>query len=243
MGLATAFPLAEGGFQVRDRGPLVAPPSFREALKVAMSRRSRLIPYYYTLCFNAFAHCDPILRPVFFADPTEAALRAVDNMFLVGRDVLVIPKLTADGSKPKPPLKGAWRRVDFADGDQPELPDLYVRPGAILPLGPVMQHTDGNPVDPLTLVVNLDPQGTATGELFEDDGDGYAFYRNGCRRIVYRATTENGSVFIRLATLDGGWPIPKRKVEVRILTDSGEITGSGSERGTIKIDLPPSKSP
>lgn len=212
-------------------------------LRVAFSRRSRLIPNYYTLCFNAFAHCDPILRPVFFADPTDASLRGIDTMFLAGRDLLVIPKLTADGPKPKPPLKGAWRKVDFEDGDQPDLPDLYLRPGAILPLGPVMQHTGEKPMDPLTLVINLDPQGTATGELFEDDGDGYAFYHNGCRRMVYRATTEGGSVLIRLATLDGGWPIPKRKVEVRILTDSGGITGGGSERGTIKIDLPAPKSP
>lgn len=219
------------------------PASEIQRLKAALQQRSRLIPYYYTLCFNAFAHCDPILRPVFFADPTDPALRSIDSMFLAGRDLCVIPRLAADARKPKPPLKGAWRKIDFADGDNPDLPDLYVRPGAILPLGPIMQHTGEKPVDPLTLVINLDPEGAAVGELYEDDGDGYAFYHNGCRRMVYRATTEGGSVFVRLATLDGGMPIPKRKVEIRILTDGEEVTGTGSERGTIKIDLPAPKKP
>ena len=44
-------------------------------------------------------------------------------------------------------------------------------------------------------------------------------------------------MFIRLATLDGGWPIPKRHVDVRVLWKTGEFTGSGSELGTIRINL------
>jgi alpha-glucosidase len=217
--------------------PLAQDEGVVAVLRAALSRRTRLIPYYYTLCFAAFSRCEPILRPVFFDDPADPTLRSIDTMFLAGPNVLVVPRLSADTPKPSPPLKGAWRKIDWGDGEQPDLPDVYLRPGAILPLGPVMQHTGEKPLDPLTLVVNLDEQGQAWGELYEDEGDGYSFYRNQCRRIVYKATTESGSVFIRLAALDGGLPIPRRKVEVRILTGGGEVTGTGSERGTIKIDL------
>jgi alpha-glucosidase len=37
-----------------------------------------------------------------------------------------------------------------------------------------MQHTGEKPLDPLTLVVSLDQDGSADGWLYEDEGDGFA---------------------------------------------------------------------
>ena len=48
---------------------------------------------------------------------------------------------------------------------------------------------------------------------------------------------EGDSVFVRLSKLDGASQIPKRRLEVRLLTDAGEIQAAGSEKGTVKIDL------
>jgi alpha-glucosidase len=87
-------------------------------------------------------------------------------------------------------------------------------------------------------VINRGPDGTAEGTLYEDAGHGYGFYKNQMRRIRYRATTEGDSVYLRVSGLDGGEPIPRRKVLIRVLTPTGEVTGEGSERGTIRIALP-----
>jgi alpha-glucosidase len=237
MGLASVMPLAILERPAQDGG------NSGGLVRRAFERRSRLIPYYYSLAFFAFRFGDPILGPVFHADPSDASLRGIDTMFLAGKDLLVVPRLSGE-PKQGPPLKGRWRKIDLGDGEHPDLPDLYLRPGAILPLGAVMQWTDQKALDPLTLLVNLDDAGQARGELYEDSGEGYAFYRNECRRIVYQATTQDGSVFIRLGALDGGLPLSRRGLEVRILTDQGEVAGRGSERGTIKIDLPvPKKEP
>jgi alpha-glucosidase len=224
---------------------LIGPPEARDpaldataaaTLRSALNHRSRLIPYLYTLCFTAFFDCEPIVRPLFLADPTDTSLRGVDSMFLIGQDLLVVPP-PANGQPPAVPLKGKWRRVDLGDPD-PALPVLYLRPGAILPTGPIIQPDGEASLDPLTLFINPDDQGSARGALYEDSGEGNAFTHNQCRRIVYAAATQNSALFVRLATLDGGLGLPRRRVDVRILTDNLEITGSGSERGTIKIDLP-----
>ena len=45
---------------------------------------------------------------------------------------------------------------------------LLVRAGAILPLGPVVQHTGERPLDELTLQIY--PEGASRFELYEDDG-------------------------------------------------------------------------
>src|SRR5206468_6399860 len=52
---------------------------------------------------------------------------------------------------------------------------LLVRGGAILPLGPVVQHTGERPLDELTLQIY--PEGTSRFELYEDDGRSNAYRR------------------------------------------------------------------
>ena len=71
----------------------------------------------------------------------------------------------------------------------PDLPELYLRPGAALPLGPVMQFTDELPLDEITLLAHLDASGTAVGRLYEDDGDGHAHADGAYRVTEFRVTS------------------------------------------------------
>ncbi len=52
---------------------------------------------------------------------------------------------------------------------------LLVRAGAILPLGPVVQHTGERPLDDVTLQIY--PEGASRFELYEDDGRTNAYRR------------------------------------------------------------------
>lgn len=235
IGVAALMPMVIGESPEPGSKPLPEP--LAATLRQATDRRSRLIPYLYTLCFSAFFECQPILRPLSFLDPADPTLRTEESAFLLGPELLVVPR-TGPGAPTLPPVKGVWRKLPLGEPADHELPDLYLRPGAILPVGPAMQHTGERLDDPITLVVNLDPTGEASGILYEDSGEGYAFYRNEARRIRYRAKVDGEAVFVRLSGLDGGLPLPRRKAVIRILTDDGEITGEGSERGTIRIPLP-----
>jgi alpha-glucosidase len=233
IGLTTMLPVSQSA--VRLDQPLT--PELEAVMVRALRRRSRLIPYYYTLCFNAFFSCDMIARPLFFERPDDPSLRASTHAFFLGQDLLVVPRLSSD-PKPACPLPGGWARLDLGDGDHPDLPDLYIRPGAAIPLGPAMAHTGERPLDPLTVVFNLGDGPQAVGRIYEDDGETMAFYRNQARRVGYRAERRENAILVRLAGLDFALPLPKRALDVRILTDRGELTATGSERGTLKIDLP-----
>ena len=239
IGVAATFPVTFGSFFLPE-DLTTFPPEAQKVMRQAMERRARLIPYLYTQCFTAFFSCEPIMRPLFFSDPTDPTLRSLDTGFMIGNDLLILPRLD-DGPRQKVPLKGNWKRLDFGDSDSPWLPELYLRPGAILPLGPLMQYPGEKPLDPITIVANPDESGQATGFIYEDAGEGYEFYKNQARRIGYRIVKEGDAYLVRLSNLDFALPIPKRKLEIQIITDSGILTGHGSERGTVKIPIPVSE--
>ena len=54
-------------------------------------RRYRLIPYIYTAFHNAHTDGQPVMAPVFMADPADPEIRAEQQAFLLGTDILVIP--------------------------------------------------------------------------------------------------------------------------------------------------------
>lgn len=227
IGLGSCLPLMQGSFALDPAAPVAE--GVTSSLRRALKLRAQIEPYLYTLCFDAFFRCQPIVNPVLVPDEANGGFRISDTAFLLGKDLLVVPRLGAD-PKPASPLPG-WRRLALGDAD-PDLPDLYLRPGAILPVVP-SQVVENGPE--LQLLVYLE-NGMATGVLYEDDGDGYSFYRNKCRRAVYRAEAKDDGVFLRLSGLDGGLPIPKRRVEVVLMAADGDpIRAIGSERGTIRI--------
>jgi alpha-glucosidase len=108
---------------------------------------------------------------------------------------------------------GNWVKISLVAGDleDPDLPDLYLREGAVLPLGPIMQHTGERPLDELELLVNPGPDGTATGRLYEDEGEGYAYREGGYRVTEFRF--ENGN--LTSAVTEGVWEPGSWQVEVR----------------------------
>ena len=69
--------------------------------------RERLVPLFAELFREASTTGLPVCRPLFFADPQDAELRAIDDQMLVGADVLVAPALEPGQEE---------RRVRFPSG-------------------------------------------------------------------------------------------------------------------------------
>ena len=217
-----------------DKEPWSFGPAVEATCRTAIERRYRLLPYFYT-CFEEATQTGlPVVRPVFFADPADLALRHEDIAFMIGADLLVVPNVYEDpGWAPTPALPdGIWRTVSLVGEDSAadvNQPDLRVRGGAILPLGPVMEYTGEMPLDPLTLVVCLDESGIAEGWLYEDAGEGYDYLYGVYRRARYTATQVGNVVTIEAAEVLGQMPTPDRQVTVEIVTESGVVIGSGSD--------------
>ncbi len=200
--------------------------------KRALEQRARLMPYLYTVVLDAYRYSMPVARPLFFAAPADPSLRAVEDAYLIGNDLLVALPGAAETSRPP----GAWRRFDVGDGDD-ALPRLYARAGTIIPIGPLTRHADEKPLEPLTLIVHLNEEGTAMGVLYEDEGEGLAYLKNQARFAFYTAETQGDTVVVKMTRLDGGWPIAKRKLIVRLLLEDRELTAEWWDALDVQIKL------
>ena len=215
------------------------------ACRLALERRYRLLPYYYTLFHEAEAVGVPPMRPLFFADPANPALREAEDSFLLGGDLLVRASVQPDNGCKAPMPRGAWRRFEPAATIDPNLPQLFLRPGAILPLGPIMQHTDQRPLDPITLVVNLDSEGRAAGMLYEDAGDGFSYREGDYLLTRYAAERDNNHVRVWVESVEGRQARPLRVAEIIVLLDGERMaraTGIGGDMITVLIG-PPNQTP
>lgn len=190
MGVGALLPFARG-HKVKDgtpHEPWSFGPEVEASCRRALVRRYRLLPYLYTLFEEATRTGLPVCRPAFFADPSDPRLRAVDNVFLIGQDLLVVAPIdgadSADGAAVLP--RGDWREIDITEdgvtpgrSSDPWQPRLFIRAGAVIPLGPSVQHTgEVEPGGEVTAVAAPDGDGRAEGMLYEDAGEGYG-YRDG----------------------------------------------------------------
>jgi len=76
---------------------------------------------------------------------------------------------------------------------------LYVRAGAVLPLGPVKQYTAESVDAPLTLVVY--PGADGRGSVYEDDGHSFGYQRGEWMRIL--TDWNDARRTLRLSLADG----------------------------------------
>jgi alpha-glucosidase len=205
----------------------------------------RFMPYFYTLFHEASINGLPVVRPTYWADLKDPALRSEDDSFLLGNDVLIVPDMVPDRTRavamPKPGPNGTWKPFDFtaqsgADNPEkadPDLPKLYIRPGAIVPISPVMQYVDEKPLDTLTLLINLDASGKATGTLYEDAGDGWSYKQGDYLLTTYAAEKKGNEITVTVSKSEGKRERPSRKVVVQIAGTT--TTATGTDGQPIKI--------
>lgn len=181
---------------------------YTDAIRDAIALRYQLMPYLYT----AFAECafegHPIIRPLFTAQPDQAALRDIDDCFLVGDRVLVTPVLFEHVIRRTLYLpEGDW--YDFhtnrrytggqmisVDAPLDRLP-VFVRSGTVLPLWETAHSTAAYPPKKLRLRAYTD-SGVSTH--YEDAGEGLAYRDDEYRWTTFEMIEETRSLVIERTT-------------------------------------------
>ncbi|MEM8757691.1 MAG: TIM-barrel domain-containing protein [Planctomycetota bacterium] len=238
-GFGTLLPFPRGHTAVgnRDKEPWAWGEEVENTARQALNNRYALLPYYYTLFHQAHTTGLPILRPLFFADPSDMALRGEDDSFLVGDALLVEPMLTLNADRAPVKPKGIWRPFELFGADNPDIPDMYLKGGTIVPTGPKIQYVGEKPLDPLTLHVSLDRTGRAEGILYEDAGDGYDYLDGDYLLTRYIAQRIGRTIVVRIGAVRGDRPRPDRAVRVRVMTDNGTFEATGRDGQPVIIDL------
>lgn len=61
--------------------------------------RYRLLPYWYSLAWQASQTGQPLVKPLFWLNPGDPILYNVDDMFMLGDAILVAPVLAAGATE------------------------------------------------------------------------------------------------------------------------------------------------
>jgi len=193
--------------------------------------RYRLLPYLYTLFWEAATTGAPILRPLLYHFPNDLRTYTLYDQVLLGPSLMAAP-IYRPGIEHRVVYlpQGTW--YDWWSGNVVEGPihilahapleqmPLYVRAGAIIPLAPVMQYADQRPLDGLQLRVW---PGTGEWTLYEDDGDSFEYRTGGFATLTCRVYPEAGQMVVEIDPRQGNWSPPQRETVV-------ELVGIGEQR-------------
>jgi len=161
--------------------------SVAEATRTVMNIRFSLLPYIYTLFYEAHTKAQTVMRALQWEFPNDPQLADVATQFMLGPSLLITPVLeplvdyvrgvfpgVADGT-----IWYDWytlQPLDVNPGENITLPaplghiNVHVRGGSILPLQQPGNTTTTSRLNPWSILVALDQNGKAEGSLYLDDG-------------------------------------------------------------------------
>jgi alpha-glucosidase (family GH31 glycosyl hydrolase) len=201
--------------------------------------RYRLMPYLYTAVRECTKTGLPIMRSLWLHYPDDAAAVERGDQYLWGADMLVAPVVEKGATARRLYLpRGTWhdfwteQRVDGGREldravDLATTP-LYVRAGAVIPMGPVRQYTSEPSDEPLTMVVYPGADGESV--WYEDDGKSFAYRRGEWMSVVMSWRDASRRLSVRLAPGSKAIGLPRRIVfRVAASQKTTEATFTGRE--------------
>jgi alpha-D-xyloside xylohydrolase len=158
----------------------------QDVLRTYLDLRYRLLPYTYSVAWQVTSNGNTIMQPLVMNFPKDPKVLDIGNQYLFGPSIMVTPVTTAGATEQAVylPAAGApwynfWTGETAAAGTSVQaaapvktLP-LFVRPGAIIPMGPFLQYSNEKPSDPIELRIYRGADGHFT--LYEDQGDTYDY--------------------------------------------------------------------
>ncbi|XP_045930577.1 maltase-glucoamylase, intestinal [Micropterus dolomieu] len=197
------------GYKPQDPAAFGPTSMLVESSKRYLKIRYTLLPYLYTLFYKAHTTGDTVVRPVMHEFYSDNATWAVDRQFLWGKHLLITPVLDPGVDKVTAYIPDAvWydyetmeqladRRMEVKMYLPADKLGLHIRGGAILPTQRPDVTTTYSRRNPMGLIVALDENNQAAGELFWDDGDSRETVKTG-NYIHYNFTAVNGALTMQV---------------------------------------------
>jgi len=168
------------------------------AMRKAIEMRYRLIPMLYSLGHEAYQTGAPITRPLLMEFSSELTANITDQ-WLLGPDLMVAPVYSEKGARsihfPKLSRGQVWyefastRRHRGGSEKQVVVPldeaPMYCRSGALVPLGPVVQHTGELPGPDGTLEMHVYSGRDGSFAFVEDDGESRDYEQGTVRKTTF----------------------------------------------------------
>eukprot|EP01090_Pellita_catalonica_P001556 TRINITY_DN11318_c0_g1_i1.p1 TRINITY_DN11318_c0_g1~~TRINITY_DN11318_c0_g1_i1.p1 ORF type:complete len:921 (-),score=130.25 TRINITY_DN11318_c0_g1_i1:38-2800(-) len=201
----------------KRREPYLYDEPYLSTIRNAIRTRYALLPYYYTLFHQNSLTGEPVLRPLWVEYPHDSQTFKLDDQFLIGKDLLVKPVASAGQTSSSVYLPGTstvW--YEYFDHTQhsgsheaqftlDKIP-VYQRGGSIIPRQDRARRSSSQmALDPFTLVIALDRNYEAQGELYWDDGHSYNYQQG---QFFRRRFSFKDKVLTSTAVGEGNMSVP-----------------------------------
>eukprot|EP00879_Flechtneria_rotunda_P012458 GHRR01013010.1.p1 GENE.GHRR01013010.1~~GHRR01013010.1.p1 ORF type:complete len:687 (+),score=194.43 GHRR01013010.1:1218-3278(+) len=255
--LGVYYPFFRGHahLETQRREPWLFGEDTTRRIRDAIRTRYALLPYIYTLFRHTNQTGVPIMRPLWFEFPSEKELFAVEEEFMLGPAILVKPVLQphAQHVQIRLPQGAVWYEAlggaRFA-ATQPGKPlttavhldaiPVFYRGGHIVPRRDRPRRSTATMLnDPFTLMVALDKSGSATGDLYLDDGRSFAFTKGQYlhKRLTYKDGVLSSHAMHQPTGTPEGTLTSKLLIEKVIIlglpVDSSYSASSGGKRFSV----------
>lgn len=160
--------------------------SVAEAARNALSMRYQMLPYIYTLFYNAHTTGELVTRALWANFPSDARTIGINGQFMLGKAVLLSPVLDQGATSVNAYFpQGLWYdfqtrslAVDASSGGLSKTlstpltaTNVHILGGNTLPLQESAMTTTIGRTTPFTLLVALCVNGGSFGSLYWDDGE------------------------------------------------------------------------
>lgn len=190
-------------------------PQVADVSRRMLGARYSLLPYYYTLFFQAHSNGGTVARPLFFEFPTDTNTYAIDGQFLIGPGLMISPVLTQGATTVSvyfpsanwyswwnyaPQTQLGWQTMNSPVTDL----QVHILGGVTIPTQKPALTSAATRVNPYTLLVALDKNGNSDGYLYIDDGQSLNV---GSQSVYAEFKTTNGVIASTVSSSNYG-PVP-----------------------------------
>ncbi|MGH9930339.1 MAG: glycoside hydrolase family 31 protein [Pyrinomonadaceae bacterium] len=195
---------------------------YEDIIRKYLKLRYQLLPFLYTTLEEAHQSGVPLFRPLVLNYQDDPNTYNLDDEFMIGTDLLVAPVVKPDVTRrlvylPKGQWYDYWTNKRYEGGtmisvDAPlETVPMFVRAGAIIPMGPALNYIGEKPQDPIIFNIYPDDNGSASVTLYEDDGTSPAYKQSGFRRTTVNANRSGPGYLVTTSAPLGGHNPGSRK--------------------------------
>ncbi|XP_045351894.1 probable maltase-glucoamylase 2 isoform X1 [Leopardus geoffroyi] len=175
----------------RRQDPVAWNSTFEMYSRKVLQTRYALLPYLYTLMHKAHVEGSTVVRPLLHEFTNDRVTWDIDRQFMLGPAVLISPVLESNTFEIQAYFPRArWYDYSTESGNTStgdwktlEAPldhiNLHIRGGYILPWQEPAMNTQASRQKFMGLIVALDDNGKAEGQIFWDDGQSIDTYENG----------------------------------------------------------------